>query len=101
MSDSILQPQYPYKGKIPQDADCYLCHMTAECRHHIYPNGLRKVSEAHGFWVYLCHECHNLHRHSVHLNPELMRRLKAECQAKYEETHTRDEFMKLIGTNYL
>lgn len=28
-------------------------------------------------------------------------KLKQECQRKYEETHSREEFMALIGKNYL
>ena len=27
--------------------------------------------------------------------------LKQTCQKKYEETHTRDDFIKLIGRNYI
>ena len=27
--------------------------------------------------------------------------LKRECQRKFEETHSREEFMKIIGRNYL
>ena len=27
--------------------------------------------------------------------------LKRHCQMKYEETHSREEFMALIGKNYL
>lgn len=32
---------------------------------------------------------------------ELDLRLKRECQAKFEETHSREEFMKIFGRNYL
>ena len=28
-------------------------------------------------------------------------KLKQDAQRKYEETHTREEFIKLIGKNYL
>lgn len=37
----------------------------------------------------------------VHFNRELDLKLKRECQAKFEETHSREEFMKIIGKNYL
>ena len=37
----------------------------------------------------------------VHFNRALDLALKVECQRKFEETHTREEFMKLIGKNYL
>lgn len=37
----------------------------------------------------------------VHFNRELDLKLKRECQEKFEETHSREEFMKIIGKNYL
>lgn len=37
----------------------------------------------------------------VHFNRELDLKLKRECLAKFEETHSREEFMKIIGKNYL
>ena len=37
----------------------------------------------------------------VHFNEQLSRMLKAEAQKEYEKEHSHDEFMKLIGRNYL
>jgi hypothetical protein len=37
----------------------------------------------------------------VHFNRELDLKLKRACQAKYEETHSREEFIALIGRNYI
>lgn len=37
----------------------------------------------------------------IHFNKEFDVYVKKECQRKYEETHTREEFIKLIGRNYL
>lgn len=70
-------------------------------KHHIYGGPNRRVSEANGFWVWLRPEWHNMSDHGVHFNMVLDMKLKQECQRKYEETHTRDEFMALIGRNYL
>lgn len=39
--------------------------------------------------------------YGVHFNKELNLKLKRECQEKFEETHSREEFMRLIGKNYL
>ena len=39
--------------------------------------------------------------HGVHFDKAFDLRLKQECQAKYEEVHTRDEFMSIIGRSYL
>ena len=37
----------------------------------------------------------------VHFNRELDLKLKRECQAKFEETHSREEIINIIGTNNL
>ena len=70
-------------------------------KHHIYGGPNRRVSEANGFWVYLKPELHNLSNIGVHFNRELDLKLKRDCQREYEKTHTRAEFMALIGRNYL
>lgn len=102
MKVSVMQPQWPYEGRVPAEAECVMCHRPAECRHHVYAGGLRKVSEANGLWVYMCHECHNLHpRKSVHQNPELWDELKAECQRAYESYHGHEAFIALVGRSYV
>ena len=55
-----------------------------------------------GFWVYLRHDWHEA-EYGVHGRDghELDLRLKRECQREYETTHSREEFMALIGRNYL
>jgi hypothetical protein len=70
--------------------------------HHIYYGKNRKISEQNGFKVWLTGEWHNQDsRIDVHHNIEFDRYLKRECQKKYEETHSRAEFMALIGKSYL
>lgn len=44
---------------------------------------------------------HNGADYGVHFNRNLNLKLRQICQQKYEETHTREEFMTLIGRNYL
>lgn len=84
------------------------CYITGKRgilhKHHIYHGtGLRKISDKYGFWCYLIPELHNCSAQGVHGRDgaELDRRLKAECQRKFEEEHSREEFMKIIGRNYL
>jgi hypothetical protein len=91
--DSILQ----------DTKECYITKSPYDLhKHHIYHGrGLRKISEQNGFWVYLEGRLHNMSDKGVHFDREFDLRLKRECQAKYEETHTRAEFMSLIGRNYL
>lgn len=83
-------------------AHCYLCGRSGalEC-HHIFGKYQRTMSTAQGFTVMLCHDCHNERPNGVHFNREVDRRLKAECERKYLETHTIDEWMSLVGRNYI
>lgn len=70
--------------------------------HHVfYGGGLRQVSEEHGFKVYLCRDHHKDGPRAVHNCRETRELLCRIFQAKYEETHTREEFERLIGRNYL
>jgi hypothetical protein len=76
---------------------------TATISHIFFGTGLRQISEKHGFWVYLAGWLHNQSNDGVHgkNGRELDLMLKQHAQRKYEETHSREEFMKLIGRNYL
>jgi hypothetical protein len=88
-----------------EEKECYITGQTDNLhKHHIYfGNPGRKISEDHGFWVYLVGRLHNQSNDGVHCKngKQLDLFLKQECQRKYEETHTRKEFMQLIGRNYL
>jgi hypothetical protein len=82
---------------------CFITGRTDNLhRHHIYGAANRKISEKYGFWVWLTGEYHNQNKTlGVHFdNVELKEHLQKKCQAKFEETHSREEFMKLIGKNY-
>ena len=71
--------------------------------HHIFfGTANRKVSEKNGLKVWLTVEEHR-GTYGVHgkYGRDLDIKLKQEAQRKYEETHTREEFIKLIGKNYL
>ena len=71
--------------------------------HHIFfGTANRRVSEKIGFKVWLTTEEHR-GTCGVHgkFGRDLDIRLKQDAQKKYEETHTREEFIKLIGKSYL
>lgn len=71
-------------------------------KHHIFfGNPLRKISEANGFWCWLRWDWHNGANYGVHQNRALDLDLKRCCQREYEKTHSRKEFVQLIGKNYL
>lgn len=82
--------------------ECYICGRTDWIeRHHIFGGPYRKASERHGLMVDLCHWCHNEPPAGVHHNSEVNHRLKAGFQGKFEETHTRQEFLEIFGKSYL
>ena len=91
---------------IIQAADCcYFCGTSQNLHtHHVF-FGLKNksISDKYGFIVRLCLYHHNGGGNGkcVHQCREMDLELKRLCQEKFEETHTRDEFMALIGRNYL
>jgi len=89
MCDSILQTE----------RECYVTGSQHELdRHHIYAGSRRKLSDKWGCWVWLRHDVHmDLHQR----DPELDRRLKRECQERFEELHGHEMFMRIFGKNYL
>lgn len=91
------------KSILQDTKECYItCRTDNLNKHHIYFSANRKISDKNGFWVWLTGEYHNQNsRIDVHHNRELDLKLKRECQAAYEKTHSREDFMKLIGKNYL
>lgn len=57
----------------------------------------RQVSMLNGFVVPLCHFCHE----KFHNDRNFSLYYKEMFQKEFEKTHSRDEFIKLIGRNYL
>lgn len=92
-AESILQ----------KEKKCLVCgKRTGLHLHHVYSGyGNRQISDKHGFVVWLCGKHHNLSNDGVHSNKALDLMIRKEVQREYEKTHTRDEFMDLIGWNYL
>lgn len=94
MSKSILQTE----------KECYFTGRTDNLHvHHIWGGTAnRRISEDNGFWVWLTAEWHTGNTAvAVHFNKENSLVLKKACQIVYERSHSREEFMKLIGRNYL
>lgn len=53
----------------------------------------RQRSMKHGLIVPLCRKCHS--------NEQIILDLRRKLQLEYEKTHTREDFIKLIGKNIL
>lgn len=91
------------KSILQDEKKCYATGSTFNLhRHHVYGGTAnRKISEREGFWVWLRADFHNMSDYGVHFNPEFDLQLKQECQRTYEHDHSRGDFIKLIGRNYL
>lgn len=78
---------------------CYICtergfkDIPKDDLHEIYGGSNRKRSIENGFVVPLCRKCHQ--------DDEILKFLQRFMQLEYEETHTREEFISLIGKSYL
>lgn len=73
-----------------------------DCHHIYFGNPNRRISDENGFWVWIRHDVH-MRLHDKRPPYELLdKQLKRLCQARFEESvGTREEFMRLIGRNYL
>ena len=92
MSKSILQ-----KDKI-----CFVCGTIYNLEeHHIYRTPYRNASEREGLKVWLCQPHHTGNQGVHNGNVIIDKYLKQLAQKKYEETHTREEFIKNFGRSYL
>lgn len=81
---------------------CYFCGKTVGLeRHHVFAGvANRRIADRLGMWVNCCHECHT-GKNGVQYDPVKNRQLKADAQRAFERTHTREEWMRIIGKNYL
>lgn len=99
------------KSYMQDEKECYLCRKIYDVAtvnplhlHHIFEGwGNRRISEQHKeyFTIWLCPIHHNLSDYGIHFNKDIDLEVKKDAQRKFEETHTREEFMALIGKNYL
>jgi len=90
------------KSILQQTKECFVTHRTYGLhKHHIYGGANRRMSEENGFYIWLIPELHNMSDRGIHFDKAFDLRIKRLCQAEYEKHHTRDEFMALIGRNYL
>lgn len=88
---------------------CFLCGEypnyndgPLENHHIFFGKGNRPISEKFGLTVKLhAFKCHRLGPNSVHKNKLVRRALEEAGQRKFEETHTREEFVKAFSENWL
>lgn len=82
---------------------CFVCGKSPVQIHHcIYGTSGRKLSDSDGLFVPLCMDHHTGSKNGVHgQNYALAAALKMQAQKEYEKTHSRDDWMKRYGRNYL
>lgn len=81
---------------------CYLCFGNEHYNepldmHEIYGGANRQISIKNGFCIPLCRQHHAL----ITRDNASSLILKQQCQREYEKTHSREDFIKLIGKNFL
>jgi Zn-finger protein len=75
--------------------------MTGLSVHHVFAGvANRPISEKYGLKVWLCHECHTGNEGAQYDKMKNLQ-LKQDAQYAFEREHTRSDWMKLIGKNYL
>lgn len=81
--------------KVVKSGKCDVCHKNFKHLdpHEVYGGSNRKRSIEHGFVKMLCRKCHQ--------DEKILKQLKIDVQKEYEKTHTRDEFIRIIGKNYI
>ena len=95
------------KSVLQNEKKCFLSGSTSNLEeHHIFfGSAKRKLSEKYGLKVYLTKHFHtgdiNGNKNAVHFNKSLDLHLKKTAQEKFEETHTRQEFINTFGRSYL
>ena len=91
------------KSILQKDKVCYFCGRTYGLeKHHIFGGvANRKISERIGAWVWLCGSTCHRGTDGAQYDRDKNFYLKADAQRAFELTHSRSEWMKLIGKNYL
>ena len=90
------------KSILQQSKRCYLCGRGGRWlhEHHIFEGSRRQKSEEYGLKVWLCVK-HHTGAEGAHSIPGVRELLHKAGQRKFEETHTREEFIRIFGKSYL
>jgi len=82
---------------------CEVCEMSPAVTTHevYYGTANRKVSIKHKFQVKICARCHDAAHYKISVGHDMNMELRKQFQREYEKNHTKEEFIKLIGQDYL
>lgn len=78
---------------------CLICGNPNVEMHHVFFGHNRKACDRLGYMIPLC-RYHHTGPQGIHFNKGMELFYKRLAQEDFEKTHTREEFMKLIGKNY-
>lgn len=90
-----LQDKKTYEKVCNEQIWCQLCGSPNIEIHHIFEGRNRKNSTKYGMLVCLCKK-HHKWVHSTNYKG-----FKEKAQKEFEKTHSREEFIKIFGRNYL
>lgn len=80
---------------IIKSGKCEFC--GRECKrldpHEVYGGSNRQRSIKYKFIKLICRECHS--------NEKIIAQLRKDVQREFEKTHTREQFIAIIGQSYL
>lgn len=79
---------------------CYVCGRPYPNLHHMMNGANKKKAEQYGLILPLCIN-HHTGAEGVHTKPEKMLACRQMAQKKFEEEHTREEWIKLFNKSYL
>lgn len=90
------------KSILQTEKECYVCKRTDVHEHHIFfGSANRKQSEKYGLKIWLCPPHHNMSDRGIHFDHRFDKAVKQIAQAKFEETHSREEFIQIFGKSWL
>ena len=79
---------------------CYVCGRPYPNLHHMMNGANKKKAEQYGLILPLCIN-HHTGAEGVHTKPEKMLACRQMAQRKFEEEHTRKEWIEQFGKSYL
>ena len=101
--ENVIKKKSSKQAKLERDRDkglikkgkCEYCHKYSDRLdpHEVFGGSNRTRSIKNKFVALLCRNCHD--------DNKVIKELKVKYQKEYEKTHTREEFIKLIGKSYI
>ena len=93
------------RTKLPITEPCELCgYETQLAWHHVFGGANRKHSDRWGMIAKICPTCHDAVHKNIKMpfsDEKISDILKKTYQEKFEQEHSREEFMRIFGRSWL